>query len=218
MTRTEQAEIATVHQRIKAAAKLTTKPCYRQAAQLRYDLGLWESFTLAGYDLPKLPCRILRRQNAPCASAQPTRTKNENKVPKNLPQKAESGTKPVNKALPLEKMLELLASDQSRCLLIAAALVQRMDTAQDVLQQCMESAMDSIWAGVVRAGNDAQFFAWLHQVVRFSCYKFVKRQKPRSAAYNDESTADPYIVDEYAEDAYRTVGRSKTPEGHGPDE
>jgi hypothetical protein len=214
MTRTEQAEIATVHQRIKDAAKLTTKPSYRQAAQLRRDLGLWESFTRAGYDLPKLPCRILRRQNAPCVEAQPTRTENKNKVPKNSPKKAESGTKPVNNAvLPLEKMLELLVSDQSRCLGIAAALVQRRDTAQDILQQCMDSAMDSIWAGVVRAGTDAQFFAWLHQVVRFSCYKFVKRQKPRSAAYSDETTPDDrWSVDD------RTVGHSTTPKGHGPDE
>lgn len=218
MTRTECAEIAAVFQRIKDAAKLTTKPSHRVAAQLKNDLWLWDSFKSAGYDLPKLPCRILRRQHAPCAEKS-TRTKNENKVPKNLPKKAGPGTKHVNNAaLPLAKMLELLASDQSRCLGIAIALLQRRDTAQDVLQQCMESAQDSIWAGVVRAGTDAQFFAWLHQVVRFSCYKHVKRQKPRSAAYSDESTADPCIPDTDAEDAYRTVGRSKTPQGHGPDE
>lgn len=215
MTRTESAEIATVHHRLKTAAKITTKPSYRQAAQLREDLGLWASFKRAGYDLPKLPCRILRRQNAPCADAPPRWTKNENKDLKNLRKNGETGTKPVKNALPLEKMLELLATDQSRCLGIAVALVQRRDTAQDLLQQCMDSAQDSILAGVVRAGNHAQFFAWLHQVVRFSCYKYVKRQKKCSAVYNDATTAAPVIVDD---DAYRTVARSKTPKGHGPDE
>jgi DNA-nicking Smr family endonuclease len=220
MTRSETEQIVATRQRLVAAAKGTAPLSRRVAAQMVEDLTQWHRWQSWEWELPRLPRRI-RLGLAPRSTAHSARKSDfsadssdklnegsKNKNTRNAQNPGGIGTKQMER-LSIQQQLDLLAADQSRCLGIAVALLQRGQTANDLLSECMESAVGQIMAGKVRAGNVAQFYAWLHQIVRFSCYRFLKRQKSEvefEEANTEEARADFGCQDF---DHARTWGRSK---------
>ena len=170
-------EIKAVKERLKAAAKATAQVTRRAAQQMSDDLYQWERWAAAGYELPRLPRRIrvgLAKPVKQCKKKGPA----EKIIAENVLNLTASGTKQIEGALDPQILLEWLATDRHICLRIAKALVQSHQNAEEIISRCMASAVEQIHAGVIRADNAARFHAWLHQVVRFSCYRFLKRQKP----------------------------------------
>jgi hypothetical protein len=192
VNRTLKNEIAAVHQRIKAAAKSEVPLTRRAAAQLQRDLAQWEDwqkpFVVSGTgeillpslvapsELARLPRRI-RIGLATPVKQHKKKVPAEKIITENVLNLTAHGTKQIEGALSLQILLEWLATDRHTCLRIAKALVQSPQNAEEVISKCMASAVEQIHAGAIRADNAARFHAWLHQVVRFSCYRFVKRQK-----------------------------------------
>jgi Sigma-70 region 2 len=175
-TRAQCAEISEVRQRLVAAAKATAPVTRRAAQQLRDDLYQWERWTLEGVALPRLPRRIRVGLTKPVKHPK-KKDRAEKIVLENVLYPATHGTKKIEGALDPQILLEWLATDRRTCLCIAKALVQSHQNAEEIISKCMTSAVEQIHAGAIRADNAARFHAWLHQVVRFSCYRFLKRQK-----------------------------------------
>jgi sigma-70-like protein len=175
-TRAQSAEIAAVRERLKAAAKSTAPVTRRAAQQMSEDLYQWERWTLEGITLPRLPRRI-RLGLATPVKQHKKKERDEKIITENVLNPTAHGTKQIEGALSPQILLEWLATDRHTCLHIAKALVQSHQNAEEVISKCMASAVEQIHAGAIRADNAARFHAWLHQVVRFSCYRFVKRQK-----------------------------------------
>jgi hypothetical protein len=92
------------------------------------------------------------------------------------------------------------------CLGIARALLHNEQWAEEILSDCALSATAQIGAGKVRADTAARFHAWLHKVIRFSCYRFLKRQKPE-LEWN-ETTANKQI-DKFGDEDCQVIGVSK---------
>jgi DNA-directed RNA polymerase specialized sigma24 family protein len=68
-------------------------------------------------------------------------------------------------------MREALVSHRGKMLAIAQAIIGRYRAAEDVVSDCILSALQQIDAGKVRAQCAAQFYAWLNQIVRFTARK-----------------------------------------------
>jgi hypothetical protein len=146
--------------------------------------------------------RALAKKPAQCAR----RKRAENKVSKVGHNRRAVGTKKVEGPLTHQEMLNFLAADQRVCLGIARALLHNEQWAEEILSDCALSATAQIGAGKVRADTAARFHAWLHKVIRFSCYRFLKRQKPE-LEWN-ETTANKQI-DKFGDEDCQVIGVSK---------
>lgn len=175
--RAEAAEISAVYERLQAAAKSQATVTRRAAHQLRDDLYQWEWWMLEGVALPRLPRRIRVGLATPLKQCKKKDDRAEKIVLENVLNPTTHGTKQMEGALAPQILLEWLTNDRQTCLRIAKALVQSHQNAEELISKCTASAVEQIHAGAIRADNAARFHAWLHQVVRFSCYRFVKRQK-----------------------------------------
>ncbi len=181
MNRAQSAEVPEVRARLVAAAKSTIPVTRRAAAQLRDDLATWQRWALDGVTLPRLPRRIRvgLAKPAPCSKVK----RSKNKIVKNVKTGAVSATKQMKRALPEQKMLEMLAADYTVCIAIAAAITQSAQAAEDVVSAGVASAVEQVRAGKVQADNAAKFHAWLHTIIRRNAMRRAGQSQSKFVEY-----------------------------------
>jgi DNA-directed RNA polymerase specialized sigma24 family protein len=169
MTRTEQAEIATVRARLVAAAKATGPGTRRAAAQLRNDLATWQSWVADGVSLPRLPRRIR------IGLAKPTKPQ---KVPKNKsPKRTEKPTcdiDTVKQAIFQDEAREIVASNYDVCRAIAMRTIGRYRLAEDCVSASVLSALEQIAQGKVAFASADKAGAWIRQIVRYNAARTLR--------------------------------------------
>lgn len=183
MTRAQIAEIDTVRERLKIAAKATGPGTRRAAAQLRDDLATWQRWAVDGVDLPRLPRRIRIGLEKTAHGAKVKRSKN--KFKENVRISAGLATKNVKRALPEQTMLEMLATDYPVCIAIATAITQSAQAAEDVVSACVTSAVEQVRAGKVQADNAAKFHAWLHTIIRRNAMRRAGQSQSKFVEYTE---------------------------------
>lgn len=180
MTRAQCAEIETVRERLKMAAKATVPATRRAAAQLREDLAQWQRWAADGVTLPRLPRRIR------VGLAKPAKKKDlQKKITKNVRISSGLATKSVNGALPEREMLEMLAANYQVCIAIATAITQSAQAAEDVVSACVVSAVEQVRAGKVEADNAAKFHAWLHMIIRRNAMRRAGQSQSKFVEYTE---------------------------------
>jgi len=71
----------------------------------------------------------------------------------------------------IEHQIQWLAESYAGLMPIAMKKLQSTSKAEDAVSAAMESAMMQIRDGKCRAATVSQFFAWIHQIVRWRCSK-----------------------------------------------
>lgn len=79
--------------------------------------------------------------------------------------------RPVPRTPLIEQQLQWLSDAYVDLMPIAMGITQNPIKAEDAISAGIESALMQVLAGECKAAQLAQFIAWVHQIVRFRCYR-----------------------------------------------
>lgn len=170
MTRAQCAEIETVRERLKMAAKATVPATRRAAAQLREDLAQWQRWAADGVTLPRLPRRIR-------VGLEKTTTKKKDLKKESYGKRTEklsSDIYSVTEALSQDAAREAVASNYNLCRAIAMRTIGKHRLAEDCVSASMVSALEQIAGGKVQFASADKVAAWICQIVRYNAARVLR--------------------------------------------